>query len=215
MTNRYFRERFLIPIVIPTAVLVGAGFFIVNLSRVLLAVNKDLSVVIAIAVAIVILAGAAWAATRPRIARSTLVALLVLLALAVGTSGAIAAKVGERKIEKHEAAAPGTEHSPGGPAPSAPPSQAPQAGGATVKLANFAFAPKEITIKAGTEVTWDFADGLPHTVSSAPGAPAAFESGQKTGGDFKFTFSAAGTYQYYCKLHGQPGSGMAGTVIVT
>ncbi|MCA1834647.1 MAG: cupredoxin domain-containing protein [Actinomycetota bacterium] len=100
--NKYVRDRILIPVGIPIAVLVGVGFVIVNISRVLLAVNKDLSVVIAIAVATSILLGAAFAASpkRPRRARTGL-GLLVVLAVVVGTSGAIAAQHGEREVEKH------------------------------------------------------------------------------------------------------------------
>src|SRR5438093_3717917 len=98
--NKYVRDRILIPIGIPVAVLVGTGFVIVNLSRVLLAVNKDLSVVIAIAVATAILLGAAFAASPKRRRRSRApLGLLVVFALPVGTAGGVAARHGERKAE--------------------------------------------------------------------------------------------------------------------
>jgi plastocyanin len=215
--ERHFRNRVLVPVLLPTGILVGVGYFIVNLSRVLLAVNKDLSVVVAIGVSIIILAGASWAATRKRIARSTLVTLVALLALAVGASGAVAAKVGERKTEKHEAiAGPSEAPSPSPAATKTSQPTAPAGGGSTVNAANFSFAPHDVTVPAGTPVTWVMADALPHTVTGASG-PEKFDSGNLTQGQrFEFTFRTAGTYVYYCIYHGTPdGKGMAGTVTVT
>jgi plastocyanin len=226
MTNRYVRDRILLPLVIPIAVLIGAGFFVVNLSRVLLAVNKNLSVVVAIAAAGIILIAATWAATRKRIARSTLVMLMAMLALVVGTGGAIAAKHGERAPEKvgAEPSQPPATRPPATqppatqpPATQPPATQPPPASGAEVKAADFKFTPQTLTVTAGATVTWDMADGQPHTVSTSPGDPAAFDSGIKNPGEkFSFTFAKAGTYKYYCKLHGSPdGLGMAATVNVT
>lgn len=92
-------------------------------------------------------------------------------------------------------------------------------GGATqaaneVRVVDSSFGPREITVAAGTEVIWTFVGDLPHTVTAEDGA---FDS--KTldkGATFKHTFSAAGTFAYYCTLHGaKGGTGMAGTVIVT
>ena len=215
--NRYFRDRFLIPVGIPIAVLIGVGFFIVNLSRVLLAVNKHLSVVVAIVVAVLILAGAAFAANAKRISRTTLVSLLVILALAIGTSGALAAKHGERRAEKVKTSPPST-------APKAQPSTASptssSGGGPAGPSVNagpdFAFHPGTLTVKAGTTVTWDWVGGIPHTVTSSPGDPASFDSGIKQGGSFTFTFATPGTYHYYCTLHGSAsGAGMFGTITVT
>jgi len=212
--NRYFRDRFLIPIGIPIAVLIGVGFFIVNLSRVLLAVNKDLSVVVAIVVAVLILAGSAFAANAKRISRSTLVSLLVILALAIGTSGALAAKHGERRAEKVKTSPPSTAPRS---QPSPPASTPAVAGGPNVNAGpDFSFHPGTLTVKAGTTVTWDFVGGIPHTTTSSPGDPASWDSGIKQGGSFTFTFTKPGTYHYYCTLHGSAsGAGMAGTITVT
>jgi plastocyanin len=69
------------------------------------------------------------------------------------------------------------------------------------------------TIAAGDTVTWTFADAEPHTVTSDSGA---FDSGQpQTGGTYQFTFNSAGTYDYYCAVHGAAGGlGMSGTITV-
>lgn len=216
--ERPFRNRILIPLLIPVGILVGVGFFIINLSRVLLAFGKDVAVIVGVGASAIILAGAAWAATRKRIARGTLVALVAFLALAVGTAGAVSARLGEHPIEKHEAEEPHgkpTEKPTTKPTPTATGAQT--TGGATVSSANLAFKPKDLTVASGTTVRWTMDDSLPHTVTSAPGAPVKFDSGNKNAGEtYEFTFTTPGTYPYYCIYHGTAsGQGMAGTVTVT
>src|SRR6516165_10551491 len=48
-------------------------------------------------------------------------------------------------------------------------SNAARAQDASVKIANFTFAPKRLTVKAGTTVTWGNDDDIPHTIASAAG----------------------------------------------
>lgn len=78
---------------------------------------------------------------------------------------------------------------------------------------NFLFAPAARTISTGDSVTWTFADTFPHNVVADGGA---FTSGaQQVGGTYQFTFANAGTYAYYCAVHGGPGGvGMSGTITV-
>ena len=100
-----------------------------------------------------------------------------------------------------------------------PTPKATSVGGGTsmVSLKNTAYNPRSITVRAGTIVVWenDEASAIPHTVTAgAPTAPSgAFDSGtlnptQK----FQFTFSTAGTFNYYCRIHG---AAMTGVVVVT
>ena len=80
-------------------------------------------------------------------------------------------------------------------------------------LQNFAFAPTDLTITAGTEVTWVNQDGTPHNVTFVDGSVASNNFFQ--GDTFTTSFAEPGTYQIYCTLHGSPdGSGMATTVTV-
>ena len=83
-----------------------------------------------------------------------------------------------------------------------------------VKLANFAFSPAQLTVKAGTTVVWTSEDSASHTVTADDGS---FDSGTLHKGDsFSFTFTKPGEYAYYCRFHGGPGgAGMAGSVVVT
>jgi plastocyanin len=67
-----------------------------------------------------------------------------------------------------------------------------------VTIDNFTFQPAELTVKAGTTVTWKNRDDIPHTVVSA----GKFRSKTlDTDDSFSFTFTAAGDYKYFCSLH--------------
>lgn len=80
-------------------------------------------------------------------------------------------------------------------------------------LQNFVFAQTELTVTAGTEVTWTNQDGAPHNVTFVDGSVASdnFFKGES----FATTFAEPGTYDIYCTLHGSPdGSGMAMRVTV-
>jgi len=70
---------------------------------------------------------------------------------------------------------------------------------ATVVIKNFDFSPMNVTITAGSSVTWKNDDGEPHTVTSVDGA---FRSGAlDTGQSFTFRFDKAGNYKYLCSIH--------------
>ena len=96
-------------------------------------------------------------------------------------------------------------------------STAPATSGHTTSLvmSGTAFSPSLDTVAVGATVTWTNQDGVPHTVTSVPGAPAAFASGSLGNlATFSHVFATAGTYQYYCTFHGTPTSGMRGTIVV-
>jgi plastocyanin len=81
-----------------------------------------------------------------------------------------------------------------------------------VEVANFAFTPATLTVKAGTTVTWHFDQpSAPHNVVSLS-TPALFNSGTPKGrGTYSFTFTTPGTYPYLCQVH----TTMRGTIVVT
>jgi plastocyanin len=82
------------------------------------------------------------------------------------------------------------------------------ADGTTVKIHDFAFAPAQLTVKVGTTVTWVNDDDIPHTVVATG---KAFRSkALDTNDKFSFTFTAAGSYEYFCSLHPH----MKATVVV-
>jgi amicyanin len=77
-----------------------------------------------------------------------------------------------------------------------------------VKIDNFSFSPKSVTVKAGTTVTWTNHDDIPHNVVSTE---KKFSSPVlDTDQNFSFTFREPGSYPYFCKIHPM----MTGTVNV-
>lgn len=74
-----------------------------------------------------------------------------------------------------------------------------KAAGPTIAIDNFSFTPNEITVPAGTTVTWVNHDDVPHTVVSAH---KKFRSkALDTDDRFSFTFTDPGTYAYFCSVH--------------
>jgi plastocyanin len=92
--------------------------------------------------------------------------------------------------------------------PSAP-AQQEKTATSEVTIDNFMFAPKELTIAAGTEVTWINKDDEAHTVVSV-GSKLFKSKALDTGDKFSFTFHDPGTYEYLCSIHTQ----MTGKIIV-
>jgi len=83
----------------------------------------------------------------------------------------------------------------------------------SVKISNFQFEPKELTVKAGTIVQWTDERGR-HTVQADDGS---FSCDTLTaGGQFEHRFDVPGVYPYYCAFHGdRHGADMAGVITVT
>ncbi len=71
------------------------------------------------------------------------------------------------------------------------------------------------TITAGTTVQWVWVSGLHSTTSGTCGTvctpDGVWDSGIGSGMTFSHTFNQAGTFPYFCKVHGAM---MTGTVIV-
>jgi plastocyanin len=127
-----------------------------------------------------------------RIAKLAGVALVLMLSLAACGGGGSA----------------GTE------APSAAPSASADTGGggagaSDVAIAGFAFVPADISVSAGTTVTWTNNDSAPHTVTLDDGSADSGNMAQ--GSTFSLAFDTAGTFAYYCAIH----ASMTGTVTVT
>ena len=77
-----------------------------------------------------------------------------------------------------------------------------------VKIDNFSFTPATLTVPVGATVTWVNNDDIPHNIVSSE---QKFKSKPlDTDDKFSFTFTAAGTYQYFCGLHPK----MVGKIVV-
>ena len=77
-----------------------------------------------------------------------------------------------------------------------------------ITIDNFTFTPKELTVAVGTTVKWVNHDDIPHTVVEKK---TTFRSkALDTDDSYSFTFTGAGTFDYFCGLHPH----MVGQVIV-
>lgn len=79
-------------------------------------------------------------------------------------------------------------------------------GPAAVQIKDFAYNPTPLSITPGTVVTWTQRDEAAHTVTS--GVPGAADDGRvfdspllAVGQTFSFTFTQAGTFAYFCRVH--------------
>jgi plastocyanin len=80
---------------------------------------------------------------------------------------------------------------------------------ALVRIDNFSFAPAALSVPVGTTVIWENSDDIPHSVVMSD---TSFRSKPlDTHDQASFTFTKAGTLDYFCGLHPH----MQGTIIVT
>jgi amicyanin len=78
----------------------------------------------------------------------------------------------------------------------------------SITIDNFSFTPAEFKVAVGTTVTWVNHDDIPHTVVEVD---KKFRSkALDTDDSYSFTFTTAGTYDYFCSLH----SKMTGKIVV-
>jgi len=88
-----------------------------------------------------------------------------------------------------------------------------------VRIQNFSYAPREVTIKKGDKVRWENFDSVPHTVTSGdPGSAGAgqrFDSGLLSRGrSFERTFDTVGEFVYFCTPHADMPSMRGAKIIV-
>jgi len=82
------------------------------------------------------------------------------------------------------------------------------ADGNVITIKHFMFNPMDVTVPAGTDVTWENQDGEPHTVVSLTGDFRSQALDEKD--KFSHRFDKPGTYKYICSIHPK----MVGTITV-
>jgi len=218
------RGRLLLPVVVPLVAFLVVGVLVVPASRILLAVDKNASVVIAIAIATLVLVVASVVAARPAVLSSGLVTGLLLLAgVGLISGGIVAAAVGERDFEAHAADADHdheTDHGEGGEKKEDEPAAAkekekdegaPDGGAEVVEVVaqGLEFDVDTITVPAGTDVVIRLENedqAIPHNLSvyEEKGGEVLFKgavfNGRKSR-DYELTSPAPGTYYFQCDVH--------------
>ena len=86
----------------------------------------------------------------------------------------------------------------------------------TVGNGGFVFTPSSVTIHPGDTVRWTWSSSGHSTTSGTPGSPdGIWDSGiLNQGAMFSYTFNTAGSFPYYCTVHGAC-CNMVGTVTVS
>lgn len=83
------------------------------------------------------------------------------------------------------------------------------AGGTSIDIVEFSFAPAELTVAVGDTVTWTNLDGAAHTATAS--VPGTISSGDlKTDDTYEYTFEEGGSFEYICAYH----PFMTGTITV-
>ncbi|MDA1257227.1 MAG: plastocyanin/azurin family copper-binding protein [Chloroflexi bacterium] len=99
-------------------------------------------------------------------------------------------------------ATPESPESPTPPPPTATPTAIPTPPTANADIVGFAHP--NVTVAAGTAITWTNQDNVPHTVTAgSPGSvTGAFDSGTfGLGGVYSLTFDTPGEFLYFCTIH--------------
>jgi len=136
--------------------------------------------------------------------------LIVAAILMVGAACSSTDNGGAVNTPPPSSAAPASPSASTCPTPAASPSGTPTAVSATDALK---FEPSAVSVKVGATVQWTVTGTSTHTVTAQAGEPCSFDSGNlDAGAKYALTFTAAGTYKYFCRIHGQS---MSGTITVT
>jgi plastocyanin len=87
---------------------------------------------------------------------------------------------------------------------------------AEVTALDNSFRPENIQVAAGTEVVWTNKGRNDHNILHVEGDDWGVEVDDfQPDAVYSHTFDEPGVYGYYCSIHGTPGAGMVGTVVVT
>lgn len=77
-----------------------------------------------------------------------------------------------------------------------------------VEIADYDFSPRDLTVRAGTAITWTNRDGVPHDATDEAGGWGTGTLKQSERG--AISFDSPGAYGYLCTIH----PNMRGTVTV-
>ena len=83
---------------------------------------------------------------------------------------------------------------------------------AAISVTDNTFVPDEVFLGTGGTATWTWGGVATHNVTWVSGGLT--NSPTQAGGSHQVTFPSAGTFDYYCTIHGSPTSGMRGSVEV-
>ena len=195
--NRSLRNRLMYPVEIPVLAAAAIAVVIVAFSRVLLAVSKVGSTVVAIVVATLILGAAFLVTSRPKLSSSLLTAVVGIGVLGLLGGGIVGAVAGERSFEVHE----GEEHGGEGEGGEGVGAEA------LISASNTSSYDEDlINVPVGVPITFTFENrqgGVQHNVHITEPEDLA-QTDVITGPastTFEVTFEEPGEYTFVCDVH--------------
>jgi plastocyanin len=204
-TSEALRTRVLLPLLLPIVSAAAIFFYVVNLSRALLAGGEWGSLVIASILVLSILGVVAWISAHPDLRTSTLAVMVAILFLFIGATGLTT--IGSAEDKSAEASGPAFQEPTGDPV------------GTTevVAEANLSFNAKNFDTAAGVNQIDYVLGGGTHTLVFVEKEFTGFElevspSKQKDSGKVELE---SGTYTIYCTLPGHRAAGMEATITVS
>jgi plastocyanin len=201
------RTRVVLPILLPIVSAAAIFFYVINLSRVLLAGGKWGSLAIASILVLTILGMIAWISAHPNLRTGTLAIMVAVLFLFIGAAGLTT--LGPSENKSNEAGGP-SFHEPSG-APVANVEVVAQPGSA------LSFNATNFDTGAGVnEIKYVLGNGT-HTLVFEEKEFNGFElavGGSKKEDSGKVELKAGTTYTIYCTIPGHRAAGMEATVTV-
>jgi plastocyanin len=208
--NSDFRQRVLIPLLLPFGTLLAILAVAYSLSRVLLTVPPTVAAFTALGVAGYVLLVAFMIERRPRISGRALGVGLTVGLVALGVAGAVAAAAGPRPLEEHAVAEGATEDA----AADAPLDEVPEDATLFVGAPEIAWeeVPDEVSagnVQIALEIT-----GIAHNVTfEGENGDQPVVEGELPGFYVGNIELAPGEYTYYCSIPGHRAP-MEGTLTV-
>lgn len=199
------RTRLLLPLLLPIVSVAALFFYVINVSRVLLAGGEWGSLVFASLLTLLILGGAAWISAMPNLRTGTLTMIMAVLLLSVAGAGLTTLGASEEQGE--------------GEAEGFVPPEGPPVATITVEaLGANKFQPSALTTQAGVvEIDYVLGGGT-HTFVFTDPALNGFElvvNAQNPNDSGKVELTAGKTYTFYCSVPGHRAAGMEGTLEVS
>jgi plastocyanin len=71
----------------------------------------------------------------------------------------------------------------------------------SVQIANFQFAPPDLTVKPGAKVTWTNGDTAVHSIKDTSPLATPVSGDLAKDDTFSITYERAGSYSYICGIH--------------
>ena len=101
-TNRRIRNKVMNPIEFPLAGAIALGVIAISLSRIFLTLTADQTVLAGVIVTALIVVGAFWVASRPRISSNLVIGVVIAAAVAIIAVGIAGAVSGPREVHEEE-----------------------------------------------------------------------------------------------------------------